>query len=244
MVVDYRAVNDATITDAHPLPRIEDILQRQGKYKMWTVLDMKEGYHQVPLKPEHRHITCMSPPKGVMQWTVMVMGLKNGGAIFQRMMEGILEGLEGVDVYIDDVIIGSEGDTEEELLANHDKRVRLVLDRLAEWQMIVEPKKCHWFALDVEFCGHFIKAGRREPAPGKLFSIQKWDLPRTVNQLRGFLGLANYYSSYVKKFAEHAGPLMVKLQLNRVDGKKGSTKPLIWSEDEKLAFENLKKSTK
>ena len=52
-VVDYRAVNDATVTDAHPLPRIEDILQRQGRFKVWSVLDMKDGYHQVPLKKEH-----------------------------------------------------------------------------------------------------------------------------------------------------------------------------------------------
>ena len=64
MVVDYRAVNDATITDAQPLARIEDIIQRQGKFKIWTVLDMKDGYHQVPLKPEHRHITCMATPRG------------------------------------------------------------------------------------------------------------------------------------------------------------------------------------
>ena len=136
----------------------------------------------------------------------MVMGLKNGGAIFQRMMEFILSGLEGVDVYIDDVIIGSDGETLEELLANHDKRVRAVLDRLAEWAMIVEAKKCHWFTLEVEFCGHIIKAGKREPAPGKLLALQKWELPRTVTQLRGFLGLANYYSCYFKNFAEHAGP--------------------------------------
>lgn len=51
LVVDYRALNEATVTDAHPLPRIGDILQRQGKYKIWSVLDMKDGYHQVPLKP-------------------------------------------------------------------------------------------------------------------------------------------------------------------------------------------------
>ena len=82
LVVDYRKLNDATITDAHPLPRIEDILQRQGKCMVWSVLDMKDGYHQVPLKKEHRHYTCMSTPHGTKQWTVLVMGLKYGGAIF------------------------------------------------------------------------------------------------------------------------------------------------------------------
>ena len=93
---------------------------------------MKEGYHQIPLRPSDRHITCMSTPKGVMQWTVMVMGLKNGGAIFQRVMEMILGGIEGVDVYIDDVIIGSKGENEAEILANHESLVRKVLDRLVE----------------------------------------------------------------------------------------------------------------
>ena len=68
---------------------------------------MRDGFHQVPLKKEHRHITCMSTPKGTKQWMVMVMGLKNSGAIFQRMMEYILQDLDCADVYIDDVIIGS-----------------------------------------------------------------------------------------------------------------------------------------
>ena len=59
-MVDYRALNDATVTDAHPLPRIEDILQRQGRFRLWTVLDMKHGYHQVPLREQDRHYTCMT----------------------------------------------------------------------------------------------------------------------------------------------------------------------------------------
>jgi len=115
LVVDFRAVNEATITDAHPLPLINDILQRQGKYKMWSVLDMVDGYHQVPMKKEHQHITCMSTPRGTKKWTVLVMGLKNAGAQFQRVMEHVLEGLECCDSYIDDIVIGSTGDTEEEL---------------------------------------------------------------------------------------------------------------------------------
>ena len=240
LVVDYRAVNDATIADAHPLPRIEDILQRQGSFRIWSVLDMKDGYHQVPLKKEHRHLTCMTTPRGVRQWTVLVLGLKNGGAIFQRMMEWVLQGLECADVYIDDVIVGSTGETLEECLVHHDRDIRQVLDRLQEHALIVDKRKAHLFTAEVEFCGHVLREGRREPAPGKLLSIQKWELPRTVTQLRGFLGLTNYYSSYVPNYAEFAGPLMGKLQLNREDGKKGSTKPIVWKESEKLAFAKLK----
>jgi hypothetical protein len=87
IVVDYQALNDVTVTDAHPLPRIEDILQEQGKHSFWSVLDMRDGYHQVLLRKSDRHLTCMSTPRGKKQWKVLVMGLKNGGVIFQRMMD-------------------------------------------------------------------------------------------------------------------------------------------------------------
>ena len=107
--------------------------------------------------------------------------------------------------------------------------------------MVVDPQKMKLFMTEVEFCGHILKEGRREPAPGKLLSIQRWELPKTVTQLRGFLGLTNYYSSFVPHYAEFAGPLMSKLQLNRKDGKKGSRKVLVWLEGEKKAFEDLKK---
>ena len=122
----------------------------------------------------------------------MVMGLKNSGAVFQRMMEWVLRGLECADVYIDDVIIGSDGANLDQALATHDQDVRRVLDRLKEHQLVVDPAKIHLFVQEVEFCGHILRNGTRCPAPGKLLSIQRWELPKTVTQLRGFLGLANY----------------------------------------------------
>ena len=71
LVEDFRALNEATIDDAHPLPKIEEILQRQGSYQMWSVMDLKSGYHQMPLKREHRPLTCMSTPRGTKQWRVL-----------------------------------------------------------------------------------------------------------------------------------------------------------------------------
>ena len=73
-------------------------------------------------------------------------------------------------------------------------------------------------------------------------ALQKWELPRVVTQLRGFLGLANYFSEYVPNYAAHAGPLFSKLKLNKHEGKKGSQKVIKWSEEDKVAFENLKKA--
>ena len=111
LVDDFRRLNDATIADAHPMPIIEEILNKQSRNTIWTVLDMKDGYHQMPLKKEHRYLTCMSTPNGTKQWKVLVMGLKNGCAQFQKMMEWILKECDPADAYIDDVIIGSQGDT-------------------------------------------------------------------------------------------------------------------------------------
>ena len=94
IVIDYRRVNDATVEDAQPLPRIQEILVNQGKYKIWTVLDLKDGFHQVPIREDCRYITCMSTPLGLYQWKVLAIGLKNAPAIFQRTMEGVLWDLE------------------------------------------------------------------------------------------------------------------------------------------------------
>jgi hypothetical protein len=145
LVQDLRPQNLATVKDGHPLPQIAHILQRQGQFKIWTVLDLTDGYHQMPLKKEHRHITCMSTPRGTMQWKVLVMGLKNGNAQFQKMMEWVLRDLPGVDPYVDDIIIGSTGGTEEELLQNHAGDVRRVLQRLKENVLVCSPEKISFF---------------------------------------------------------------------------------------------------
>ena len=179
---------------------------------------------------------------GVYHWIVMPMGLTNAASIFQRMMEWVLRDHDFADPYIDDVIIGSTGETAEEVFQNHVKDVRAVLKTLADHDILVSPKKVQMFMQEVEFCGHLLSEGKRSPAPGKLMVVQKWELPKNVTQLRGFLGLTNYYSSYVQGYAKLAGHLTSKLQLNREDGKKGSLKVLKWNPEEVMAFNLLKKA--
>ena len=118
------------------MPLIEDVLELQGSERIWTVLDMKHGFHQIPVREGHREYTAFHSPQGLMQWKVMPMGITNGNSIFQRQMEWVLRGLPFAVAYVDDILTGSDGDTEEELLANHAKHVRMVLDRLAEYQLV------------------------------------------------------------------------------------------------------------
>ena len=154
LVVDYRQLNEGTLPDAHPLPLIENMLENQSKHKIFTIVDLSKGFHQIPLQPESRAKTAMNLAGKRYQWRVMPMGIKNGPAIFQRVMDHVLQGLDCADVYIDDIIIGSSVATEEELLANHDRDVRAVLDRLRKEELVASVSKTDFFVRSVEFCGH------------------------------------------------------------------------------------------
>ena len=105
---------------------------------------------------------------------------------------------------------------------------------------MVSTKKVQIFMRQIEFCGHILQDGCRVPAPGKLMAIQKWERPSTITALRGFLGLANYYSCYVPLYAQRAAPLMGLLCVGKREGRKGSKKPLSWGPEEIKAFKQLK----
>ncbi len=170
--MDFLKLNDATVEDGYTLPRI-DILQKQSGYKIWSVLNLKDGYPQMSLKVEHRPYTCdmscsaqfpceimlslpayMSTPRGTFQWKILVMGLKNGNAIFQRMMEWVLSDLENADPDEDDIIIGSTGEKMEKIMINYEKDVRALLKVLRNVDQNVDPKRpiclwCRWSSVDI-----------------------------------------------------------------------------------------------
>ena len=191
-VVDYRQLNAATLPDAHPLPLIVNMLKHQSKHKIFTIVVLSKGFHRNPLHPESRAKTAMNLAGKRYQGCVMPMGIKNGPAIFQRVMDHVLQGLDCADVYIDDIIFSSSGLTEEELLANHDRDVRAVMDRLRKEELVASVSKTDFFVRSVEFCGHVLENGTRRPAPGRMLALERWDQPDNVRELRGFLGLANY----------------------------------------------------
>ena len=156
LVQDLRPQNEATIKDGHPLPRIGTTVQKQGKFKIWTTLDLVDGFHQMPLKTEHRYITCLSTPLGTKQWKVLVMGLKTSGTQFQRMMEWILKDHPEADPYIDDVIVWSEGADWFEALHRNFDAVRRVLLKFKEQRIICKPAKKRFCEDQVEYSGHIL----------------------------------------------------------------------------------------
>jgi len=207
---------------------------------MWSKLDLADGFHQKPMKLEHRPITCMSTSRGTMQWTVLVLCKKNWIAESQRMMEWVFCDILNAHPYIDDIIVGSDWETVEELIEKHNKDIRKVLETLEGKQLVASPAKSTFFQVEVEFFGHVIREGARKSSPDKLLPLQKWKIPRTIRELRGFFVLTNYFSEYVKDYSRFAAPLMAELQVGREDGKTGSKKAVLWNQTETLSFDNLK----
>ena len=171
------------------------------------------------------------------------MGAKNGNAAFQRMMEDLLGPVRDcADPFVDDIIIGSgtENMTEDELIDAHEKDLRRVLSELDKHNMVCKPTKASLFVKEVEFAGHVVGHGQRRPMPGKLASLHHWEKPKTISELRSFMGFCNYYSGYVRMYAELSGPLHKMLQVGKFDGWKGSKKKLAWTPEAEDAFNSLK----
>ena len=201
------------------------------------MVDLKHGYHQMPLHPDSRHCTAMSTPLGPMQWKVVPMGAMNGNTAFQRMMQDLLGPVRDcADPFVDDIIIesGTEDMTEDELIEAREKDLRRVLSELDKHNMVCKPTKASLFVREVEFGGHVFGHGQRHPMPGKLASLHHWEKPQTISELRSFIGFCNYYSGYVRMYAELLGALHKMLQVGKFDGRKGSKKKLAWTSEVKM----------
>ena len=233
LVVDYRGLNAQTQHDSYTLPLIEDMLQKQHRLRIFTVIDLKHGYHQMPLAEESCACTAMSTPLGPLQWKVMPMGVTNRDAAFQRMLENLLEPVrDGADPFVDEVIItsGDPSMSYDELLEAHERDVTRVLDLLVRHKLPGSSDKATIAPSEVVFAGHVVGNGQRKPIAGKVAAIEHWEKPKTVSELRAYLGFCNYYSGYIKMYAEYAAPMTAMLKGNREETKKGSKKALVWND--------------
>ena len=243
LVVHYRGLNEQTEHDSDSLPLIDSILQKQQKKRLFTVFYLKHGYHQMPLHEHSRPCTVMSTQLGPMHWRVFPMGDRNWNAAFQRMMEDLLQPVRDcADPFVDDIIIGSdiEDMTDDELIESHEKDLRRVLGVLDKHSMVCKPTKASLFVREVEFAGHVVGHGQRRPMPGKLAALRHWEKPQTISELRSFMGFCNYFSGYVRMYADPSERLHKMLQVGKFDGRKETKKKLAWTTEAEEAFDKLK----
>ena len=201
--VDYRKLNAVTVKDAHPLPRIADMLESLRGSHYFTTLDAAKGYWHIPMAPDSIEKTAFSCSEGLFEFTVMPFGLCNAPATYQRTMQQVLAGLigHGCLVYIDDILIYSR--TFEE----HLRMLATVLERCHSAGILLKAEKCLFARDETEYLGHLISSAGVQQDPRKLEKLRQYPTPTDQRAVRAFLGFASYYRKFVKDFALLATPL-------------------------------------
>ena len=224
LVIDYRYLNSQSTDDSFPLPVIEDLITGQAPNNIWSLFDLQDGFHQMHLHPDCQVLTAFVTPWGVYMWLVLPMGVKNGPAMFQRMIQTCIMELPFAKVYVDDSIVGSRGKDVEEQLTVHYEHVRKTLEAFRRFRLTLKGVKCYLFMLMIKFCGHVLCNGTRRAAPSKLKAIERWkpEMIKTVTHLKSFLGLTQFYSIYMKNYAQVVYPLTEQLgeRFNKATAKK------------------------
>ena len=226
--IDFRAVNDVTVKDSHPLPRIDDTLDALSGAKFFSTADLRSGYYQIPVKVEDRPKTAFSfPGGGLWQFKRMPMGLSNSAPVFERLMEKVLFGLTWKIclVYLDDIIIFSRSFEE------HVENLKEVFERLKEANLKLSPKKCHFFKKQVKFLGHIVSENGVSTDPSKIQAVKDWPVPKNVKEVRSFVGLTSYYRKFISNYADKARPLHKITEKNQ---------KFVWTESCQQSFEELK----
>ena len=200
-VNDYHQLNENTVTDSHPIPRINDILTDCTKGR--GTIDMTNSFFQTQMDPEHIHLTAVNTPLGLYEWLVMPMGLKNVLAIHQCRVTAALQELIGkiCHIYLDDIVIWSN------TWQDHEQNVRLVLQALRDARLYMNPEKTHLFCTEIDFLGHHISCRGIEADNKKADRIVNWPIPKSATETRSFLGLIRYLADFLPALAEYTGVL-------------------------------------
>ena len=202
LCVDYRRLNSASVTDAYPMPRIDDMIDQLGKASFITTLDLTRGYWQVPVAEDDRHKTAFITPFGLYQFTKMPFGLQGAPATFQRMMDRLIQGLQGfASAYLDDLVIYSDS------WEDHLQHLREVLQRLKDAGLTAKPKKCQFAMKQCSYLGHIVGNGVVQPELDKVEAVRSFTIPQTKTNVRAFLGLTGYYRRFIPGYATIALPL-------------------------------------
>jgi hypothetical protein len=203
MCVDYRPLNEVTIKDKYPLPRIDILFDQLTRAWVFSKIDLRSGYHQIHIRPEDIPKTTFTTRYGLFEYLVMSFGLTNAPAHFTYLMNSVFmpELDKFMVVFIDDILIYFKNEEE------HAKHLQIVLTRLREHQLYAKFSKCAFWLEEIQFLGHVLSAKGIAVDPSKVKDILEWKPPTTVHQVRSFLGLAGYYHRFIPDFSKIVKPI-------------------------------------
>lgn len=227
MCIDYRKLNHLTVKDRYPLPRIDDQLDKLQGSVYYTTLDLRSGYHQIPIEENSRKYTAFVTSESQYEYNRLPFGLTNAPSAFQRLMNKILRPARDIAaIYLDDILIYSK--TCEQAL-NNLEQVLILLEREG---LTLNPEKCKFLMTSVEYLGFEISNSTVKPGKAKTGAVEEFPTPKSVHNIRQFLGLTGYFRHFVKNYSIIAKPLTELTKKN---------KEWVWGEKENNAFERLKR---
>ncbi|UYV80091.1 hypothetical protein LAZ67_18001653, partial [Cordylochernes scorpioides] len=227
--VDYRKLNEVTVKDVYPIPRIDDVMDTLQGSKYFSAIDLRSGYWQVEIEEKDKEKTAFTTTHGLYEFNVMPFGLCNAPATFERNMDNVLGNLRWQIClcYLDDVIIYSSD------FPTHLKRLEAVLKCFSESNLKLNDKKCRFAFEELEILGHITNQQGIKPAEYNIKAVRDFPQPKKVKEVQSFLGMCSYYRKFIKDFSLIADPLTGLIRKNA---------QFTWTEKQEEAFQNLKKA--
>ena len=201
--VDFRRLNDVSRKDSYPIPCIPTIMGKLKGMKVYSSLDQASAFMAVPVKKEDQEKTAFISPLGLYHFKKMPFGLANSPSTYARLIDMCLTGadMRWLSPFIDDLLVATP-DIDRHFVALED-----ALQRLQSAGLKLEPDKCEFFRRETKFLGHLITPDGARPLEDYIQVVRDWPEPKTVSELRSFLGKVNYYNKFFPRLHELAGPL-------------------------------------
>ena len=226
---DFRALNSVTIHDAYPMPLIKDLVSRFAGNTHFSTIDLSKAFHQFPVNSEDIPKTAVTTPFGNFEYLFMPFGLRNAAQTLQRFMDATFRDFNHAFAYLDDIIVASPDRN------SHAEHLSQVFTVLNQKNLQINLTKCQFFQPRVRFLGHILSDLGCEPFPERLDMIRAFPRPRTVTELRSFLGTVNFCHRFIPHASHISAPLSA---LN-----KGSKLSMVeWSNEADTAFSQIKDS--
>ena len=180
-----------TKLDRYPIPKVEDLFANLSGGRTFTKIDLSQAYQQIPMEEESQKYVVINTHKGLFKYTRLLFGVSSAPGIFQRVMEGLLQGIPRVVVYLDDILITGTTDKE------HIQALNEVLTRLEKVGLRVKKEKCAFMVKSIKYLGYRIDSEGLHPLKEKVSAITEAPAPKNVAELKAYLGLLTYYSKFL-----------------------------------------------